>query len=485
MTRQASDASGEQGFALVYMAAVMTGLLVFTGLAVDTGRAYVVKAQLSKAVDGAALAAARSINSGNPRDEAVRIFRANFPTGFLGTTSGDPTAAADFFSSAVNAATGVNVVTVNATAVLPTTFMKVANFDTMTVTSSGEATRRMVDLSLVLDVSGSIGPQWGAVRDAARSFINSFDQANDRMALVTFGNGASVLDQMPSSRGFNKTKVWNDVPNNLPGGSTNMVEGLYRAWDEMRRVPAGAQSGLRVIVLFTDGCSNSVPGIYDAAGVGKAMRTFDFPQVPGDTNGQTWMNPQITGFYDAESGATVPTPGFGIPVIWNSTTVPAALPAAAKTLPATSTHTHHYSSGIPTTFPLQTNLLTVDGVPQDATRGLRDFDAATGKYPSQIWNVNNAARNLIEIISNEVRKDTSGDYKIRIYTIGMGQLVRLNLGTRGETAESILMRIANDAKSVLDRNANQLEGKYFYAQTAADVGPAFQGIQNQIIRLTQ
>ena len=41
-----------------------------------------------------------------------------------------------------------------------------------------------------------------------------------------------------------------------------MVEGLYRGWDEMQVGAAGQQSGLRVIVLFTDGASNSVPGIY-------------------------------------------------------------------------------------------------------------------------------------------------------------------------------------------------------------------------------
>ena len=63
----------------------------------------------------------------------------------------------------------------NATAVLPTTFMKLANFNEVNVASIGEATRRMVDLSLVLDVSSSIGSQWAAVRDAARTFINAFD----------------------------------------------------------------------------------------------------------------------------------------------------------------------------------------------------------------------------------------------------------------------------------------------------------------------
>jgi hypothetical protein len=147
-----------------------------------------------------------------------------------------------------------------------------------------------------------------------------------------------------------------------------------------------------------------------------------------------------------------------------------------------SAHTHHRSSGIPTAFPLFSNTLKVDGTTQSAARPLRN--RAAGKYPSEIFNVNNAARNLVDIIADAVRSDAGGDYKIRIYTIGMGELVRLNLGTRLETSESMLMRIANDSRSK-DFNANQLEGKYFYAETAADVAPAFEGIQNQILRLSK
>ena len=81
MTRYSSDLAAEKGFALIYMAVVLTVLLLFTGVAVDTGRAYVVKAQLTKAVDGAALGAARMLNSGDPRGEAVNIFKSNFPAG--------------------------------------------------------------------------------------------------------------------------------------------------------------------------------------------------------------------------------------------------------------------------------------------------------------------------------------------------------------------------------------------------------------------
>src|SRR5690349_6606068 len=101
----------ERGFALVYMAVTLSGLLVFSGLAVDGGRAYVVKAQLTKAVDGAVLGAARALNSGDPQGEARKIFKANFPNGFMGVSlATDPTAAPNFFHSSIDEATGINTV---------------------------------------------------------------------------------------------------------------------------------------------------------------------------------------------------------------------------------------------------------------------------------------------------------------------------------------------------------------------------------------
>src|SRR5215813_843665 len=107
----------QDGFVAVYMAVLLTGLLLFTGLAVDSGRAYVVKAQLTKAVDGAALGAARNLNEGDPRGEATRIFKANFPAGYLDTSSvTDPTSDPNFFKLTTDATTGVNVVTVTASA---------------------------------------------------------------------------------------------------------------------------------------------------------------------------------------------------------------------------------------------------------------------------------------------------------------------------------------------------------------------------------
>ncbi len=489
----------ERGFTLFYLAVFTVALLIFVGLAVDTGRAYVVQAQLSKAVDGAALGAARMLNSGNPRTEAGNIYRANFPAGYFGTTQSTSPSEAGFFNVNTIAASGINVVTVTATATVPTTFMKLANFQEVQVHATGEATRRMVDLSLVIDTSSSIGWRWQYVRDAARTFVNSFDASSDRMSLIFFGNGARVVDAMPSGRGFDKARLVADIPNSLPGGSTAMVQGLFRGWDELRTVPNGQQSGLRVIVLFTDGASNSVPGIWAGSTQSRGYRTWDFPDNGADPDSQTHASPPMDGTYDTTHNTTGANPTMGYPTTtqsafypttncntvspsgcWSSNQVNPRVPW----MPVDAFIANARSGGMPNNFPFQSNTLLVAGASQQSRRGLRNFNAAQNRWPADIWNVNNAARNLVEILGDRARADATGDYPIRIYTIGMGELVRYNLGTRQEMSEDILKRIANDASSP-DRNTAQLEGKYYFAATPDDVGPAFAALQNQIIRLTK
>ena len=124
----------------------------------------------------------------------------------------------------------------------------------------------------------------------ARSFINAFDSAHDRMALLTFGNGAQR--PRPDAGG---PRVQQDRDDGrraqpLPGGSTHMVEGLYRGWDELRSVPTGTQSGLRIIVLFTDGASNGVPGKWGASGTREGAPNGRLPER-ADPDDQTWDQP--------------------------------------------------------------------------------------------------------------------------------------------------------------------------------------------------
>ena len=48
MNKPRKKLRSQDGFTLVYMTVMLTGLLLFSGLAVDSGRAYVVKAQLEE-----------------------------------------------------------------------------------------------------------------------------------------------------------------------------------------------------------------------------------------------------------------------------------------------------------------------------------------------------------------------------------------------------------------------------------------------------
>ena len=193
----------------------------------------------------------------------------------------------------------------------------------------------------------------------------------------------------------------------------------------------------------------------------------------------------MTGILSTRTAAGSPGVSL-VPTRWDSTQVilpSPALPAVVPLLPLATTHQNHRSSGIPTTFPLQSTTLTINGVPQNVRRGLRNLDATTGRYPADVWNTNNAARNVLEEIANAARSD-NGDYPIRIFTIGMGYLVRDLLGTMPEMPEDILKRVANDRTSA-DYNSNQAEGKYYFAQTEQEVAPAFESIQNEIIRLSK
>lgn len=64
MKRFEPTLGNQRGQAVIMTAAATLAILVVAGLAIDLGRFFVVRAQLSKAVDGAALAGARVLPAG-------------------------------------------------------------------------------------------------------------------------------------------------------------------------------------------------------------------------------------------------------------------------------------------------------------------------------------------------------------------------------------------------------------------------------------
>ena len=143
-------------------------------------------------------------------------------------------------------------------------------------------------------------------------------------------------------------------------------------------------------MLFTDGAANNVPGFFDVApGTANGLATSDFPNNFPDPDNMTRDDPAFNGLYNTETGAR--TNNVGGNYLWSSAYTHPSVPY----LPLASAHVHG-RAGTPTSFPFETPLLTVNGAPQSAVRGLRNFDVGAGRYPADIWNTNNAARNLVE-----------------------------------------------------------------------------------------
>jgi len=293
---------------LLFTAMVSSVLIPIVGLAIDGGRAYLVRLKLSSAVDGAALAADRLLGTGstaaqqlaNAQATAAQFVAANFPAGFYGAKLAASAAVcvdpgADT-SDPCHVGTGtvstykVKTVSVSATAQMKTFFMGILGMPTMNLNSTGLAQRRDVRVMLVLDRSSSMGGYYTginqtppSIQDMALQFVNSFSGSGDfggrdQVGLVVFG-GSGIVAYPARSIANDYTNYTTFTPpdnnfkananGNIPGyiagiqagSNTGTAEALYLAYMALRAdavTNPNLSSQLNVIVLFTDGLPNGV-----------------------------------------------------------------------------------------------------------------------------------------------------------------------------------------------------------------------------------
>jgi Flp pilus assembly protein TadG len=177
-----------RGFILLTHAVMLLFTIAMVGLAVDAGTMYVIKGRLSSAVDAAALAAGRSVNLADTvaaaataaTATATQFFNANFPNGYLGTGTVNLTTPTFTQQTDSNGnPTGILSIAVSASVPAPTYFMRIFGINSVTVASSGTASRRGTVMILVLDISTSMNTPTtptacAAMISAAQSFITNF-----------------------------------------------------------------------------------------------------------------------------------------------------------------------------------------------------------------------------------------------------------------------------------------------------------------------
>lgn len=166
-------------------------LISVAGVAVDTSRGWLVKQRLSSALDAAALAAGASASDDPDEiEEKVEAFLiANYPEDRIGQTT-------DFL---ITLDEETDTLTVSAEAMVETTFMALFGFEELTVGATVSVKRevRGLEVVMVLDVTGSMGPHMDTLRTAAENFVEIlFDRANEpddvKIGMVPFSNSVNV-----------------------------------------------------------------------------------------------------------------------------------------------------------------------------------------------------------------------------------------------------------------------------------------------------
>lgn len=449
---QVCKKSGQSGQVAVLVGVLLLVLIGFVGISIDSGRAYGVKAKLNSAVDAAGIAAARAladgasdaIRIGNAKSAATNYYFANFPTLYLGATPAEPVV------TVVHHPDGYWQVDVSGSANMPLTFMSILGFTDVPVAATGQTIRRDLDIVLVIDTSGSLGPPTSSsttlptLKRAAIEFVNRFnDGANgDRVGLVSFASGGVVDVPIASngSRGFNRSKVIKEINALSLGGATASAEGMRLGLNEINGIPIASRSSLRMIVFFSDGAPNMVNAVFK--------------------NG----NSNLTGDLYSEAGGG----------------------ANAR---ATDVFRHDKSNTKLTTTSniatLPTNGMSVTGVGNILLASYNNRRTLNGSpYTNNQCNVNKASRNMLENVANTAR-----DQSIKVYTIGLGARINsleVNYCSYGATeyGSNILQRLAN-ANGVDSYNADQPSGLYIWAEDESALSSAFTTIASEILRLSK
>ncbi len=139
---------------MVIFALMLLVILGFTALGVEAGRWYLVRAELAKGVDAAALAAARNISNPNvsPAALAEEFGVENFHAGYLGTP-GAGVGTVKFTATMVGSDKVRVTGDVHATAILA----KLFGVSTIPVSAVSMAQKKDVEIMMILDRTGSMG----------------------------------------------------------------------------------------------------------------------------------------------------------------------------------------------------------------------------------------------------------------------------------------------------------------------------------------
>ncbi len=297
----------QRGGVLIIFGLLLTALIGFVALGMEVGRWYLVRAELSKGVDAAAMAGAKNISNPYVTVDTIvqEIGNEHFPSGYAETP--DTGAGSVLFTSQMLDSKNVKVTgNVSAQAVLASLF----GITQIPTQSEAVCQKNEVEIIMILDRSGSMaGTPMNDLKTAAKSFLDYFieTQDKDKMGLISFGTGVTV-DQPLGTNFVSAMKTKIDAMN--AKGATNAEHAIDQAdgssgFTDQTGVP-GSKRKQQYLIFFTDGHPTAFTGKfmrqgiqYDAVVMGTGQHCDQVYGSMGYTNSEN--------FYPTSTLAPTPT----------------------------------------------------------------------------------------------------------------------------------------------------------------------------------
>jgi Flp pilus assembly protein TadG len=497
LNRLPSRDAREKGFAIVLTTIALTITIPVVGLGIDASLMYGVKARITSAADAAAISSARNLSIGqtiaqqetNALSTATRFFNANFPPGaFLTNTNRTitPTVAETAFRT--------RTVTVDVTVTAPTLFMRYLHPSAVTVKTVGKASRRDVNVVMVVDRSGSMETNGGcpAMKAAVVAFASRFANFRDRVGMVSYATDYRTEFALQNPPGdFQNTT--NGIPAKAAAmtcvGATAAGSGYWQGYEQLKNInEAGA---LNVILLMTDGQPTAVPFNFsapiDAWGYNAIRWNLASPAPQKYTRSpsesfNSWSSRSPCSNKDGKSGmALVYTSGDNLGGIYNPTTGVriSGTPANNCRFNTTESNLGQDLAFLPdfdlfgtpvNSSTYKTTAKWPSGHPDAGRIVTNNRDALINAGMNQVANA------AIRIRANET---AAGELNTITYSIGFGDGI-------GEPEFDMLRRAAN--VSHVNNNmydASKPEGFFVYAPTTSALNEAFVRIASEILRLAK
>ncbi|MEZ5922796.1 MAG: TadE/TadG family type IV pilus assembly protein [Hyphomicrobiaceae bacterium] len=274
-------ARSQDGSIGVMFGGIIVIMVMFLGASVDFGKAFMVREGMQDALDSAALAAGRELETGGEKEDAEvkarEVFLANLPDG----------AAAELTNVDVDTDSGV--VTLAAATTLQTSFLRIAGINELPLDAEAIVSTNggSFEVALVLDGSGSMkGTHIEGLKSAAHSLVGSLfgDKSTSKNVKIGVIPFAALVNVGPQ----NANEQWIDSDGRSSSHFENMDEHVSRfeLFSRMRNVSWAGCVEVRPGAFAT---TDSEPDVSEPDSLFVPAFAPDEPDT-GNSNGNRYYN---------------------------------------------------------------------------------------------------------------------------------------------------------------------------------------------------